>query len=140
MCSLRESVSIRRLEAGDEDIVVRLATRTPRTELLDDTRTIFLVAFDGEEPVGFLLAYELPRRHGYTTTLLIYEIEVDERHRCRGIASGLLRELESDAAARGIEEAFVLTEPENDAANALYGSLGGERSEVVEWDFLYTDR
>jgi hypothetical protein len=32
-------------------------------------------------------------------------------------------------------EAYVLTEPDNDAANALYASLGGTRSEAVLWDW-----
>jgi hypothetical protein len=32
-----------------------------------------------------------------------------------------------------------LTEPDNDAANRLYESLGGVRSDVVMWDFEYTD-
>jgi hypothetical protein len=39
------------------------------------------------------------------------------------------------AGARGCAESFVLTEPENDAANALYASLGGQRVETVMWDF-----
>ena len=35
----------------------------------------------------------------------------------------------------GCPEAFVLTEPENDAANALYASLGGTRVDSVMWDY-----
>jgi hypothetical protein len=29
----------------------------------------------------------------------------------------------------------VLTEPNNEAANALYASLGGTRADSVMWDF-----
>jgi ribosomal protein S18 acetylase RimI-like enzyme len=135
---LRESVSIRLLQAGDEPVVERLATREPRTALLADPRTMFLVAFDDHQPVGFLLAYELPRRHGLESMLLVYEIEVDERYRRRGIARDLFAELERHAHDRGIGEAFVLTEPDNDAANALYRSVGGRREDVVQWDIPYT--
>jgi ribosomal protein S18 acetylase RimI-like enzyme len=131
-------VELRVLEPGDEAVVERLATREPRTALLHDPRTIFLVAFDGDEPVGFVLAYELPRRHGFNVTLLVYEVEVDDAHRRRGIATQLLREVEQIARRRGVEEAFVLTEPDNLAANRLYESAGGTRSNVVEWDFDYT--
>jgi hypothetical protein len=74
-------VEIRLLGPGDEAIVERLATREPRTALLEDPRTIFLVAFDDGAPAGFVLAYELPRRHGFNVTLMVYEVEVDESYR-----------------------------------------------------------
>lgn len=132
------AVEVRVLGAGDEAIVERLATREPRTALLQDPRTIFLVALDDGAPAGFVLAYELPRRHGFNVTLIVYEVEVDAAYRRRGIARRLLQELEQIARGRGIEEAFVLTEPDNLAANRLYESAGGTRSDVVEWDFDYT--
>jgi ribosomal protein S18 acetylase RimI-like enzyme len=128
----------RLLGPGDEAIVERLATREPRTALLHDPRTIFLVAFDAADPVGFVLAYALPRRHGLNVTLCVYEIEVDAAYRGRGIGSRLLRELEGLARKRGIEEGFVLTNEDNVAAMRLYESAGGTRNDVVEWDFDYT--
>jgi len=132
------AVDVRLLGPGDEAIVERLATREPRTELLQDPRTIFLVAFDDGAPAGFVLAYELPRRHGFNVTLIVYEVGADAAYRRLGIARRLLQELEQVARRRGIEEAFVLTEPDNLAANRLYESAGGTRSDVVEWDFDYT--
>ncbi|MGZ4289713.1 MAG: GNAT family N-acetyltransferase [Gaiellaceae bacterium] len=122
--------TIRRLGPGDEDVVRRLATREPQTALLRDERTIFVVAFDGDEPVGFAFGYDLPRRHGAPSILFVYELEVDERYRGRGIGRRLMTEL-----LAGHEEAFVLTEADNEAANALYRSVGGKRSEAVMWDF-----
>ncbi|HEX3808000.1 MAG TPA: GNAT family N-acetyltransferase [Gaiellaceae bacterium] len=91
-----------------------------------------MAAFDGDEPVGFVFGYDLPRRHGAPSILFVYELEIVESHRRRGIASALMRELRR---VSGTAEAFVLTEPENDAANALYESLGGTRIETVMWDF-----
>jgi ribosomal protein S18 acetylase RimI-like enzyme len=132
-------VEIRLLRPGDEAIVVALATREPRTALLLDPRTIFLVAFDEGEPVGLVLAYALPRRHGLNVTLCVYEIEVNAAFRRRGIGGRLLRELEQIARQRGIEEGFVLTDDDNAAAMRLYESVGGVRKDVVEWDFEYTD-
>ena len=55
--------------------------------------------------------------------LFVYEIEVDERYRRRGIGKELMRTIAREA---GAAEGFVLTEPDNEAANALYASLGGE--------------
>ena len=122
--------TIRRLGPGDEAIVEQLAEDAPQTALLEDRNTIFLVAFVDDEPVGFAFGYVLPRRHRRPTALFVYEIEVDEPYRRRGIATRLLREL-----LAGHDEAFVLTEPDNDAANVLYASLGGKRSDAVMWEW-----
>ncbi len=127
-------MEIRRLGPGDKEVVRALATREPHTDLLDDERTIFLAALDGEAPVAFVLGYVLPRRHGDRTILFVYEVGVEESHRRRGIASELMRRLAEEA---GAGEGFVLAEPDNEAANALYRSLGGEPTEVVQWDFEY---
>jgi ribosomal protein S18 acetylase RimI-like enzyme len=97
---------------------------------LADERTVFVAAFAGEEPIGFAFGYELPRFEGRPTMFFVYEIGVDEPYRRQGIGRRLM-----EALLEGREEAFVLTEPDNDAANALYSSLGGTRSEVVMWDY-----
>lgn len=130
---------VRRLRPGDEAIVEALATRAPQTDVLYDERTFFVVAFDGEQPVGFVLAHELPRRHGAATQLLVYEVDVDESHHRRGIGKALLRELASIARERGIVEGWVLTDADNEAAMALYRSAGGILpQEVTMWEFRYT--
>jgi ribosomal protein S18 acetylase RimI-like enzyme len=132
-------VTVRQLGAGDEPVVALLAEREPRTALLVDERTIFAAAFDGEEPVGFAFGYVLPRRHGDAEMLFVYEVDVDERYHRRGIGTRLLRELERIARTRGVHEAFVLTEADNDPAIGLYRSLGGEALDVVQFEFRYPD-
>ena len=133
-----DGIEVRLLEPCDGAVVERLATREPRTELLHDPRTIFLVAFDDGSPIGFVLAYALPRRHGLNVTLCVYEVDVNEAHRRQGVGARLLRELAAIARGRGIEEGFVLTDADNAAAMRLYESVGGTRNDVVEWDFDYT--
>jgi ribosomal protein S18 acetylase RimI-like enzyme len=130
-------LTIRRLGPGDEDIVRHLATAEPRTALLADDRTIFLAAFQGADPVGFVFGYELPRRHGHPSILFVYEAEVHAASRGHSVATKLFLELERIARSLGIREAFVLTEPNNDAANGLYESRGGKRVDTVMWDFDY---
>jgi ribosomal protein S18 acetylase RimI-like enzyme len=126
-----QTIAIRSLGPGDDALVERLADQEPaRAELLADPRTRFVVALDGDEPVGFAFGYALPRRHGVPATFFVYEVGVDEPYRRRGVARRLMREL-----LTGHEDAFVLTEPGNDAANALYRSLGGTRSEAVMWEW-----
>ena len=127
--------TVRRLGVGDEDVIRRLAEKAPQTALLADDRTIFLAAFDGDDPIGFVFGYDLPRRRGAPSILFVYEIDVEPAYQRRGIAKRLLTELLRIGHSRGAAEAFVLTDHDNVAANALYASLGGVRSDVVMWDF-----
>jgi aminoglycoside 3-N-acetyltransferase I len=69
----------------------------------------------------------------------VYDVDVAESHRRRGIATAMLERVAELAREQGIAEGFVLTEPDNDAANGLYDKAGGTRSEVVMWDFAYED-
>jgi len=55
-------------------------------------------------------------------------------HRSSSSTSSASRRLMQELLA-GHDEAFVLTEPDNHAANALYASLGGTRVDSVMWDF-----
>lgn len=132
-------MEIRRLGPGDEDVVRILATRPlpPDLELLRDERTIFLTAFEAGEPVGFVLAHDLPRRHDPPKKLLVYEIDVREDRRRRGIGGALMRELAKVARERGIRHGWVLTDYDNEAGLALYRSAGGRARDVVELDFDY---
>ncbi len=132
---------VRRLGPGDEEVVERLATGEPRTALLADERTIFLVAFDGERAAGFVFGYELPRRHGNPSTLFVYEVEVAAACRGQGVATRLFGELARIARARGIREGFVLTNASNEPAMRLYESIGGVRpsDDDVMWDFVYAE-
>ncbi len=135
-------ISIRLLAPGDEDVVRKLATYDSRGDpegLLADPRTLMLVAFDRERAVGFVLAHELPRRHGDRANLFVYEVEVDDSQQRRGIATALLARLAELARHRGIRVGFVLTEPDNDPANALYRRAGGTSQLDVEWTFSYAD-
>jgi aminoglycoside 3-N-acetyltransferase I len=131
--------TVRRLGPGDEDVVRALADREPQVGLLADEATIFLAAFQGTDPIGFVFGYELPRRHGAPSMLFVYELEVNAACRRQGIATRLMTELERIARSRGIAEGFVLAEPDNAAANTLYESFGGERSEAVRWDYRYAE-
>ena len=134
-------IAIRLLASGDEDVVRELATYDgpgdPKA-LLADPHTLMLVAFDHARPVGFVLAHELPRRHGDRSRLFVYEVDVAESHRRRGIGRALLARLSRLARERGIRAGFVLATEDNLAANALYRSAGGTSPKAtVQWDFSY---
>lgn len=130
---LETELSIRRLGPADAAVVETLASgSTPRVALLGDDRTVFVAAFDGDRPVGFAFGYVLPRRHGEEAILFVYEVDVDESFRRRGIGRRLLEQLRAEA---GEIPAFVVTEPEHETANALYAALGGEPRAQTIWRF-----
>jgi ribosomal protein S18 acetylase RimI-like enzyme len=135
-------IAIRRLVPSDEGVVRELATLDGPGDpegLLADPRTLMLVAFEGERAVGFVLAHELLRRHGDRSKLFVYEVDVVESHRRRGIGSALLARLAEVARERAIRVGFVLTDEDNAAANALYRCAGRTSEADVIWQFSYED-
>jgi ribosomal protein S18 acetylase RimI-like enzyme len=104
-----------------------------------DERTLYLVAFDRLEPVGYVFAHQLRRRHGDPLQLFVYDLEVKESSRRRGVATALMRELELISREHGIWTGFVLTNSSNDPAMSFYRSLGGARpnEDDAMWEFDY---
>jgi aminoglycoside 3-N-acetyltransferase I len=86
-----------------------------------------------------VFVHELPRLTRGRAMYLVYDVDVVVSHRRRGVGTTLLEHLATLAREQGVDEGFVLTEPDNEAANRLYAKLGGVRSEVVMWDFAYGD-
>ncbi len=134
-------MTIRRLREGDEEAAVRVVEglKFEMDEVLGvsvdpaymraflaDARHYFIVAYDGEEPVGYVFAYRLARFDGRPPMVFIYEIAVVEQHRRRGIGRALIEETKRLAHENGCRKVFVSTNRSNEAAMALYRSAGGE--------------
>jgi aminoglycoside 3-N-acetyltransferase I len=101
--------------------------------LLAGDNFVALAAFDGLRVVGGLAAYVLPKFEQARAELYIYDLAVDEAHRRRGVATALIEALKSLAAARGIYVIFVQADRGDDAAIALYTTLG-VREDVLHFD------
>jgi ribosomal protein S18 acetylase RimI-like enzyme len=139
------TAEVRRLRAGDEEVVRTLTDRERYEPLspeaarrfLAESGNVMLVAFDGGEPVGSVLGYELQRRHGPERSLFVYDIDVDEAYRRRGVGTELMRSLFAIAREDGAAEAFVITDESNQTAMRFYESLGGfrERDDYAVFDF-----
>ena len=148
---------IRRLGSGDGDVLRILAVGNASFDepgqggalqplspeaarrLLENERTHVLVAFLGDEPIGFLFAIELLRRAADVgpSELYVDEVGVRDDHRREGIARALLDALSQLARGRGITNGFVFTNASNAPAVALYESFGGVRpnADDVMFDF-----
>jgi aminoglycoside 3-N-acetyltransferase I len=100
---------------------------------LGDDRTIVLAAFDGSAAVGGLVAYVLPKLEQERSEIYIYDLAVAEEHRRRGIATALIAELQSIAAANGAWVVYVQADYGDEPAIALYTKLGS-REDVIHFD------
>lgn len=88
---------------------------------LQSDRHMMIVALEGRSAVGWVYGYELPRLDRDECMWLLFEIDVAESHRNRGIGGGLL-----DAFRRLADgPVWLVSNESNKAAMALYA--GGER-------------
>ena len=76
------------------------------------------------EVVGGLAAYELDKFEQDRREIYIYDLAVIERHRRRGVATGLIGELRKIASEQNVYVIFVQADTEDGPAIALYESLG----------------
>ena len=100
---------------------------------LADERCITVVAMDGGELVGGLVAYELVKFEQERKEFYIYDLAVKESHRRRGLATGLIVTLKAIARARGAYVIYVQADHGDDPAIALYEKLG-VREDVLHFD------
>jgi aminoglycoside 3-N-acetyltransferase I len=102
-------------------------------QLLGRDGFIALAAVKGDEVVGGLAAYELPKFEQERSEIYIYDLAVASAHRRQGIATALIRQLQEIAAQRGAWVAFIQADHGDDPAIALYSKLG-TREEVLHFD------
>jgi aminoglycoside 3-N-acetyltransferase I len=100
---------------------------------------IAVAAHDGDRIVGGLAAYVLPKFEQARSEVYIYDLAVAASHRRRGIATGLIRELQRVAAERGAWVIFVQADHVDPPAIALYTKLG-VREDVLHFDIAVPGR
>jgi aminoglycoside 3-N-acetyltransferase I len=101
--------------------------------LLASSHLIALAATKRGVVVGGLVAYELQKFEQERTEIYIYDIAVAAAHRRQGIASALIGELKTLAAARNACAIFVQADRADAPAIALYSKLG-TRAAVLHFD------
>jgi aminoglycoside 3-N-acetyltransferase I len=102
-------------------------------DLLARDGFIAIAAFDGDEVVGGLAAYVLPKYEQPRSEVYLYDLAVSGGHRRRGIATSLIEALKQVARDIGAWVVFVQADHGDDPAIALYTKLG-TREDVMHFD------
>lgn len=147
-------MEIRRLESGDENIWFKALSilladtdeGTVKASLEDiaaaisDDRCYLLVALHDDEPVGLLSAYRFPDVRTGGSLAYLYDIEVMDEKRGRGIGKGLVNALIACCKRDGVRLVWAGTDMANKAARQTFVTTGGkvEGDAYVEneWDRL----
>lgn len=103
------------------------------TRLLGGEHFIALAALKEGEVVGGLAAYELVKFEQERSEIYIYDLAVAAAHRRQGIATALIAELKTIAAARKAYVIYVQADLVDAPAIALYTKLG-VREDVLHFD------
>jgi ribosomal protein S18 acetylase RimI-like enzyme len=92
-----------------------------------------IIALENGELIGGLTAYEMQMFKSETAEMFLYEIEVAESHRQKGIGKALVESLKQICVEKSIAIMFVGTEKDNFPARKLYTSTGGDADEDSVW-------
>jgi aminoglycoside 3-N-acetyltransferase I len=145
------SFEIRTLQSGDSTLLRGLnalfsrafedpehyASRPPAAayleRLLASQSFVAVVALEGGEIVGGLVAYELMKAEQERSEIYIYDLAVAEEHRRRGIATALIERVQEIALERRAWVIYVQADYGDEPAIALYTKLGA-REDVMHFD------
>lgn len=103
--------------------------------LLSSRNFIALVAQSGDEVIGAIAGYVLPKFEQARSEFYIYDLAVATAHRRRGVATAMIEELKAVCAQRGVYVIFVQADHGDDPAVALYTKLG-TREDVMHFDIV----
>ena len=135
-------MQIRRLSLEDESLLLSTGAGlfddkiqpALSAEFLSDPRHHMIVAIEGPAIIGFVSAlhYVHPDKQ---PQLWINEVGVADAYRNKGVGKAMVAEALSMARELGCQEAWVLTDKDNQAANALYSATGGKASSHLMYSF-----
>ena len=143
----------RRLGSGDEALArdaiatLKIADGRLRRDLTADYLRRFLsrpenyliVATDGDQPIGYLVAYLLDRVDRDQPMMFFYEISVAASHQRLGAGRAMIELLKGFCRQQRVMKMWVHTNKSNAAAVGLYQSTEGEAdASGDEITFLYT--
>lgn len=105
--------------------------------LLTDDRTYILAAILDYKVIGYILAYIFPSLYTSNYLAYLYDIEVLEVHRRKGVGRLLIETLLEHLKSDRVSELWLGTATDNVEGQALFSSTGGVKSGETFNDFTY---
>ena len=104
---------------------------------LADTDVYLLLAFAGDQAVGFVSAYRMPSLTEDGHMAYLYDVYVGSEHRRVGVGRQLVDAVLDACRKDGVGSVWVGTDGPNLAAQRLYESAGAveQGRDFVEYDF-----
>ena len=106
-------------------------------KFFNDKKNIIIVAFDSQNPCGFLYGYLLECFHTERPYLFLYSIDVFDGYKRKGIGGKLIEKFKEIAIKNNCSEIFVFTNDSNDAAKGLYEKIGAIRENMDDVMYVY---
>ena len=106
--------------------------------MTEDDRTYLFIALESGTPCGYALAYRFPYFYEVKTHAYLYDIEVSETHRRKGIGRRLIDATLAALKADGCGEMWLGTATDNSEAQALFGRTGAIKTGETFFDYTYT--
>lgn len=141
---MTRALRIERLGPGDEARILAATELfdAPPTEAytqrwLSQETNHLLVAYEGDEPAGFVSGIEVAHPDK-PVEMLLYELGVRQTSQRRGLGSALVQALSTLASERGCGGMWVLTDADNEPALRTYRAAGAGTPSpqvMLEWVF-----
>lgn len=105
--------------------------------MAEDDRTYIFIAYENEQAVGYALAYRFPYFYTEKSHAYLYDIEVTEQHRRKGIGRLLIQAVLDALKHDGCGELWLGTATDNVEGQALFGRTGAIKTGETFFDYTY---
>ena len=105
--------------------------------LLDDNRSYLFAAIDENSVIGYALAYRFPSLYSSDYLAYLYDIEVSENYRRKGIGRLLIEKMLEHLRLDNVKELWLGTGIDNQEGQGLFRATGAIKSEEAFNDYTY---